>query len=244
MKFHAFGDSFVVGDQDDFDLPESGSYDDRLEYLKNNVSFAALIASDLGLDFINYADRGSGNYPQLDKLVYNVLCNKILPGDIVFFGLTTVARDRWSLGHHKILDINFGPSMADRELFRNDIQSINELDYFYILSVLEKISISFNLRINALNLFDNPLLFSNKNRSLFKSSVLIDCHDSGRNTLVDIINDTWGIDINIKYSPDHTTLKTKVPTEYKQYYTRQSHPSISAHRKVADWLLKNIYNHG
>ena len=76
----AFGDSFVVGDQDDFgpqdfnynpEYPPTHnmSYDDRFEYLKNHVSFVALLAKEFDCSLINFAERGCGNYVQLDKLL-------------------------------------------------------------------------------------------------------------------------------------------------------------------------------
>ena len=82
---HAFGDSFVVGDQDDYindknTDPESApthnmSEATRTEYLKYNVSFAALIAKQLDTKLKNHAVRGTGNFPQLD-LLFDQLNNK------------------------------------------------------------------------------------------------------------------------------------------------------------------------
>ena len=50
---HAFGDSFIVGDQDDFlhevpDAPHQMDWDERLEYLKTQVSFVSILADHYG----------------------------------------------------------------------------------------------------------------------------------------------------------------------------------------------------
>lgn len=237
MNFHAFGDSFVVGDLDDFDQYQD-SYDSRLEYLKYNVSFASLIAKELKMPFFNYAERGSGNFPQLDRLVLNLLNGTIKSNDYVFFGITTITRDRNSLVEFKkVSDRGYGPCMADRETFTSDIQLINELDFFYIISTLEKLKTQFNIHIRAINLFDNVLSFSSRQDfSNFNSDILISCENKTGNSVVDIINDTWNT--NQKH-PYHTRLN--IPASYKNYYTKHKHPSIIGHVKIAEWLLKNVY---
>ena len=88
---HAFGDSFVVGDQDDFvhDHPagvvpdHNMGYDDRLEFLKYEVSFAAIIAKNYNQQMKNYAVRGSGNLPQIDRLFNELVAGTIAPDDII-----------------------------------------------------------------------------------------------------------------------------------------------------------------
>lgn len=237
MKFHAFGDSFVVGDLDDFDQYKK-SFSSRLEYLKYNVSFAAILAKELKVDFVNYAERGSGNFPQLDKLVLNVLNGNIKSGDYVLFGITTVFRDRTSLiEFKKVSDNSYGPCMADRETFINDSQSIAELDFFYIISILENLTDRFNLNLKAVNIFDNVFSFSNNNNyKKFQSSILISCESKTGNTLVDILNDTWGTN---QAHPYHTRLD--IPNKFKHLYTRHKHPSIQGHKKISDWFLTNVY---
>ena len=87
IKLHAFGDSFVSGDQDDFIHDHHPShppthnmeYHERDQYLKYNVSFISLVAKQLNFDFENYSDRGSGNIPQLDRLILACKENKIKP---------------------------------------------------------------------------------------------------------------------------------------------------------------------
>lgn len=237
MKFHAFGDSFVVGDLDDFDqYPKK--YDSRLEYLKYNVSFASIIAKALGMEFHNYAERGSGNFPQLDKLLINIANGNIKKHDYVFFGITTIVRDRVALTEFKkSIDYGYGPCMADRNTLIHDQQTIVELDYFYIISVLEKIKTKFDLNVKAMHLFDNPLSYSNKTFfDLVKSDLIISCGDKTGNSTVDIINDEWGTD---QKHPYHTRLN--IPEGYEKFYTKHKHPSVEAHQKIAEWLLKHTY---
>ena len=94
---HAFGDSFIVGDQDDFLHNHNMTYDERVEYLKNNVSFVSILAKHYGYSLKNQSERGSGNFPQLDRLWLNLTNGVIKEGDIVLFGLTTFIRDRFQL---------------------------------------------------------------------------------------------------------------------------------------------------
>jgi hypothetical protein len=240
MKFHAFGDSFVVGDLDDFDQHPT-KYSSRLEYLKYNVSFASLVAKELGMEFHNYAERGSGNYPQLDRLLINITDGKIRKSDYVFFGITTVVRDRVVLtDFKKAMDFGYGPCMADRETLIDNQQSIVELDYFYIISILEKVKSQFDLNIKAMHLFDNPLSYSEKTFfDLFKSDLIISCGDKTGTSLVDILNDAWCTD---QKHPYHTRLN--IPSGYEKFYTKHKHPSIEGHKKIADWILKNVYGSG
>ena len=86
MKLHAFGDSFVVGDQDEKD-------DKNKEYLKYNVSFVSIIAKHFGIELVNYSESGSGNFSQLDKLFLNLKYGTIQKNDVVLFGMTSTSRD-------------------------------------------------------------------------------------------------------------------------------------------------------
>jgi len=245
VKLHAFGDSFIVGDQDDFleEIPKNikpvhnMKYDDRVEYLKYNVSFVSIIAKHLNLELINYAVRGSGNYPQLDKLWLNLLSGNIKENDIVLFGFTTSGRDRiQAMFCEKVVDHHYGESIIDRKLLKEGPSStIFETDHFYVLSILEMLSKKFNVRIIKFNLFDNALDYSNDNiKRLYDFTDFIGYNIKG-NTLIDIINDTWGQGIK---NPQHTLLD--IPEGYEKYYSRLKHPSIEGHKKIADWFLQHV----
>jgi len=245
MKIHAFGDSFVVGDQDDFthELPadispsHNQSYDERLEYLKYNVSFAALVARYLGFGFSNHAVRGSGNYPQLDKLWHQLATKNIKQNDLVFFGITTLSRDRQqALYLEKAVNNGFGECLVDRELLvQKKPEELCWIDYFYILSVLEQLGKTFNVKIIKFNLFDNPLDYASEDVSkLYGFSDLVGWDLKG-NTLIDVINDTWGQNVPHTY---HNLIQ--VPAGYECYYTRNKHPSIEGHIKIANWIIKNV----
>jgi hypothetical protein len=241
---HAFGDSFVQGDQDDFlhDLQpgvvpnHNMNFLERVEYLRNNVSFASIIAKRLGYDYKNYAERGSGSYPQIDKLWNNLIDNTIIDGDIVLFGITTISRDRSSA--HKFeesISSSYAERIADRTmLLTGAFKQLHEADYFYILSVLSQIETTFNIKIIKFNLFDNPLDDSkNHIHKLFNFNNFVGNGLIG-NTLVDILNDTWGS--NNRY-PYHTALS--IPDKFQHLYTVKKHPSINGHLKIAEWFLKN-----
>lgn len=242
MKIHAFGDSFVVGDQDDFyddpntvTTPTHGmNFGERLNYLKYNVSFAVLISKQLGVEFVNYAERGSGNYPQLDKLWMACFNKKIVKDDIVLFGMTTTARDRAHCGHiEKVISSNYGEFLVDRNLINIcDHSTIGVIDQFYILSILEKLMDLFQIRIIAFNLFDNPNDYSNVKNNFFECYL---GNNVEGNTLIDIINDTWGLGFK---NPYHEHLK--VPSGYENFYTHNKHPSIEGHQKIASWFLKYV----
>jgi len=234
----AFGDSFVVGDQDDFGPKDINynpkfppthtmSYEERMNYLKYNVSFVSIIANELNYSLLNLADRGNGNYQQLDVLLKFISSNQLTSNDIIFYGITTTARDRIK----PIID-------RGDEITREQQRHMEVFDLFYILAVLNQISQQFNVRIIKFNLFENIL----DNLQDF-SSTLVKCnvndfpgYGDGNNTLVDILNDTWGKGFDRK--PYHTYLS--VPDGYEKYYTWNKHPSIAGHQKIAAWFLNNI----
>jgi hypothetical protein len=246
-KIHAFGDSFVQGDQDDFyhdypweeveyPKPDHGmNYPDRINYLRYNISFVSIIASTLNLDYINYAEGGSGNYPQLDKLWSGLISGKIDEGDIVMFGITTPVRDRIScINFEQAISNSRGEVIAARDLLKShNIQQLVEIDYYYILSLLERMAIQFRVKIICFNLFDNPIGLSN-NRQIYMTFDLLGKEFIG-NTLIDILNDTWGSD---NMYPYHTQLS--IPTGYEKLYTRKKHPSVKGHQKIAEWFLTNV----
>lgn len=246
---HAFGDSFVVGDQDDFlhDHPKgvvpnhSMEYEERIQYLKNNVSFASIIAKHYVMKLQNHAIRGSGNFPQLDKLFLALIQGKIKSNDIVLFGLTTLLRDRFNLHEYeKAKSYNYGPLLIDRDLLHGDNkQHIFDMDYYYILSTLENLSKKFNVRIIKINLFNNLVDESpHHENKLFNFPDLIGKDIKG-NTLIDILNDTWGKGIS---NPYHDILK--VSPGYEHLYTVKKHPSVEGHKKIANWFINNNILYG
>lgn len=252
MKYnilHAFGDSFIVGDQDDFlhDHPKGVTpnhnmeYGDRLEYLKNNVSFTSIVAKHYKMNLENHAIRGSGNYPQLDKLFLMLVHGKITSNDVVLFGLTTLLRDRFNLHEYeKSKSYKYGPLLIDRDLLHGENkQHIFDMDYYYVLSVLENLSKKFNVRIIKINLFNNLVDESPQHEmKLFNFPDLVG-RDVKGNTLIDILNDTWGKGIS---NPYHDVLK--VPHGYDHFYTIKKHPSVEGHKKIAQWFIDNNILYG
>jgi hypothetical protein len=233
---HAFGDSFVVGDQDDFIGDKNTNLDhppthgmnepDRVHYLKYNVSFPALIAKNLNVTCKNHAVRGTGNYPQLDLLYTQLNHGKINPGDIVMFGLATAIRDRIGL-----LDYRQPDSLSVLHIGNwTNMDNVKGADQFYVLSALCQLASIFSVKIIKFNIFDN---------SINKSTLFSDYVGNGLpgTTLIDILNNTW---LKNTQHPYHT--KITIPQEYKELYTHNCHPSILGHQKIADWFLKNIFN--
>jgi hypothetical protein len=234
----AFGDSFVVGDQDDFgpqdfnynpEYPPTHnmSYDDRLEYLKNHVSFVALLAKEFNCALINFAERGCGNYVQLDKLLEFIEEGRLEQGDLILFGITSTLRDRNSVPS---VDGNYPIAVGEMK----NKGYVDRFDLFYILSALDAISKRCNVSIIKFNLFDNPMCNSSSNLNFnFENFIGFNLN---ANTLVNILNDDWGADISRPVY--HTQIKPG--SNYKQYYTWNKHPSVLGHKKIAEWFLKNI----
>ena len=170
----------------------------------------------------------------------NLLSGNIKENDIVLFGFTTIGRDRiQAMFCEKVVDYHQGEHIIDR-VFLNTAEhsDIFESDYFYIHSVLESISKRFNIRIIKFNLFDNPLDYSNKEvKKLYDFTDFIG-HDNSNNTLIDILNDTWGNRIRYLKESDHTLLK--IQPGYEKYYTRLNHPSVEGHKKIAAWFIKHV----
>ena len=242
---HAFGDSFIVGDQDDFlhEVPTAThgmSWSDRVEYLKTQVSFVAILARHYGYDLQNHAERGSGNYPQIDRVWLNLINGNIKPGDIVLFGITTTIRDRFLLDEvDRCTSTGTGPFMVERTLLNRhaDRQRLLELDYFYILSLLDQLSKRFGVRIIKFNLFDNSLDHATPYiTDLCKTDDFVGWAIPG-NTLVDILNDSWGQGVFHTFAHE----EIKIPAGLEYLYTVKKHPSIQGHKKIADWWIqKNI----
>jgi hypothetical protein len=225
---HAFGDSFVVGDQDDYigdantDPDSTPAHNmneqERTEYLKYHVSFVSLIARHLGQNLKNHAVRGSGNFPQLD-LLFRALCNQeIGKNDLVLFGITTGIRDRAGLLDYN--NLNKALSVLHLGNWKN-IDDIPVVDQYYIISVLSQLSQSFGVRIIKFNLFDQAL------------DHRFEDYLSG--TLIDILNDTYGQNIQHPYHDQLT-----IAPGYEKFYTHKKHPSVLGHQKIAHWFLDNI----
>jgi hypothetical protein len=242
----AFGDSFVLGDQDDFG-PDTANYnpkfpkthnmgyDERVDYLKYNVSFVSHVAKHLNLDYINYARCGSSNYLQLDRLMMLAHNNSIRSDDIILFGLTTTSRDRISIVPRDWP--NNSVNIIDPELMSKSPWTVFEYhDLFFILSTLELISQQFNVPIIKFHLFDN----------IFNSNVPTNIkypHNNflgwgyKNNTLLDILDDTWLHEIG-RPIVHHSKITPK--SGYEDLYTWNGHPSILGHKKIAKWFLDNV----
>lgn len=209
MVFWAFGDSFILGDQDDFGPGDCNykpelwkdhgmSYDQRIQWCKG-VSFARTLAGDN--EYRNCAERGAGNYTSLD-LVYS---SDIGPGDTVLFGISSTTRDRLrTLGHREAQWIMH--PLVQAEL-------ITVYDQRTIVGALEAWARLRGFKLILVNTFD--------------------ANGSGARTLVDILLDrTPGTPGSM-----HTDLL--VPPEYQHLFTWNGHPSVLGHQKLAQWFLDN-----
>lgn len=241
ITLHAFGDSFVVGDQDDVPSDLHGiSWEQRLEYLKTQVSFVSILARHYGYELKNYAERGSGNYPQIDRLWINLANGTIKEGDVILFGITTTIRDRFLLHEvDRCTSKHSGPYMVDRSLIAKDSdrQRLLELDYFYILGLLDQMSKKFRIKIIKFNLFDNSLDHASPAvTDVCQVDDFVGWATPG-NTLIDILNDSWGQ--GVFYTFAHEEIQ--IPVGYEHLYTAKKHPSTEGHKKIANWwILNNI----
>lgn len=232
MTIWAYGDSFVAGDQD---IP--GRIDailENMEYNRYNVSFASVLAKELDVKLINRGISGCSNFVQLDKLFLDA--PSIKKDDIVLFGLTTAWRDRFMIPHltPEFLKDTLGPALIHRELVsgKHDVKKIATIDLFYVMSIIEKIELLFNIKVIKFNLFHDVLSESAEfDKTLFKFENFIGLETHG-NTLLDVLTDNWGN--KISRISDHS--KWKPPTEYKHLFTQNSHPNIEGHKKIAVWL--------
>lgn len=245
-KLLAFGDSFVLGDLDDFgprDInynpmfpPTHGmSYEERVKFLKENVSFASFIAKNYNLDYENFAQRGLGNFVQLDELLLAAKNGKIKEGDVILFGISISTRDRIS-----ILEPNAVFSIISQSLSSDsdNFHIIEQFDFFWILSVLESVKKRYRVTIIAFNLFYNPL-FKASGSLNFDFDFFIG-KDIDNNTLVDVLNDTYGTTPTDKHVY-HTHMS--IPAHASQFYTWNKHPSELGHIKIKNWLIKYIDDH-
>ena len=236
MKIWVYGDSFVAGDQD---IPgRIDAIEEYTEYNRYNVSFASHLANALNVKLINRGISGCSNFVQLDKLFLDA--PSIKKDDIVLFGLTTAWRDRVTMPYtcpEYLKDIR-GPALIHRELVsgKHDLKKIATIDLFYVLSVIEKIELLFNIKVIKFNLFHDALSEASEfDKTLFKFENFIGLDMHG-NTLLDILTDNWGNKIN--RIADHS--KWKPPVEYKHLFTQNSHPNIEGHKKIAVWLENEL----
>jgi hypothetical protein len=234
IKLFVFGDSFVSGDQDDF-LEENKLFQppahnmdwySRDEYLKYNVSFSSHIARSLGIDMLNYAKVGSGNQVQVDRLYSLALARKINTCDIVLFGLTSSWRDRAGI------KVQFGSKTLPMLNFADESLSEDELaqrDYLYTNILLADLQIKYGFKMIVVNLWQNLIDLPNNFRHVLG-------YQLAKNTLIDVLNDTWGI------AGEPTSYVGNIPSGYEFLYTRTrspypAHPSAAGHKKIANWLL-------
>jgi hypothetical protein len=241
---HAFGDSFIVGDLDDWlHLKDPNvkpthkmQFEQRLEYVKYNVSFVSILAKHYNYNLQNHAYRGCGNYPQLDRLWTKLTDGTIKPGDVVLFGLTSMTRDRVLLRDFDLATSEKnGPLLLDREMLAKDAdyQRIIELDFYYIVTMLSKLSEQFSVPIIKFNLFDNALYQATDHiKKICEVADFVGYNMPG-NTLIDILNDTWGQET--VHPAGHTSIK--VDPEHEYLYTYYRHPSIEGHKKIAQWWI-------
>jgi hypothetical protein len=235
MKMWAYGDSFVAGDQD---IPgRVDAIKEHTEYNRYNVSFASHFAKKLNIPLINRGISGCSNFVQLDKLWLDA--PSIEPTDVVIFGITTSWRDRYTLPSTvpQYFKDTRGPAILNRELLGNDQEErIAIIDLFYILSVIEKIETLFNIKIVKFNLFHDVVKESSiEDLKFFKFDRFIGLHTNG-NTLLDVLTDNWGNPIS--RISDHS--KWIPPVEYKHLFTRNSHPNVEGHKKIAVWLENEL----
>jgi len=221
----AFGDSFVVGDQDDFGSKSHGmNYNTRVEYLKYNVSFVSILAKYKNYNLKNFAECGSGNFPQLDLLMTSVLSNQITKDDVIFFGLTTFARDRSNLVLNKKY-LRFYKNKGSAILHQTTARELLTLDYLYVMNTLTFVNDTLKIPVVVINLFDSA-------DCKIQYDIQIGSGQPG-NTLINVLNDTWGQATQHDY---HSYLK--IPKGYEHLYTKNKHPSVQGHQKIADWLQK------
>jgi hypothetical protein len=246
FMLYAFGDSFVAGCQDE-DSTEKTCAGEELDRVRYNVSFISYVANFLKISLKNFAVPGSGNFPQLDLLVQKILLGEIKEGDKIFFGITTFWRDRVSLDPVPILNQHRGPCFADRETFKNKREIIEYLDYCYVLCVLDKIKNFYNVDIRCINAFDNTYYqhvfpqFKDFHNSFSDNKFFITCDYPYNNTLVHILTDTWGTpSANQLQHANHNVLN--IPKKYEYLFTPHRHPSVAGHKKIANWLINNVYS--
>lgn len=234
MKIYAYGDSFVAGDQD---IPgRVDAIDENTEYNRYNVSFASVLAKKLGIELINRAISGCSNFVQVDQLWVD--SENIQPDDIVLFGFSTPWRDRFIIpyDHKSILDKLRGPRILNWNTFKYDNERIAVADFFYTLSIIEKLEEVYNFKVIKFNNFHDVLVKDAYKKDLikFKFNNFIGLHTPG-NTLLDVLTDNWG-----NPTPRISDHSQWIPEVNKHLFTHRSHPNIAGHIKIAEWLHKQL----
>ena len=234
----AFGDSFVADESQD------------------SLSFAARLAKHFDCEFENYADNGSSNHRQLDRLLYLAHTNKLTANDVILFGLTSTSRDRRGLTdtwvtatHHNMLNswksgLSNLVDVCIRGHHNWDLIEFNDL--FFILSTLECVGTQYQIPVIKFNLYDN----------LFRSKIPTGIsypHNNflgwefKNNTLMDILDDTWATDVDrprafkaeIVPGPEYEKFYSdRKQTNWAKIYVRP--PSSLGHEKLYQWFLNNI----
>jgi len=233
MKIWAYGDSFVAGDQDI--LGRIDAIPANMEYNRYNVSFASILSKELNVELTNRAISGCSNFVQLDQLFMD--SENISPGDLVLFGFSSPWRDRWSIPTYgpDFLKSTKGPSLVDRTLIKSETHRVGIVDFFYTLSVLTRLQATYNFKVVAFNSFHNVLKnASNEDIVKFNFDNFVGIKEPG-NTLLNVLSDTWGDNDGID---DHTVWIPPLGLEY--LFTKQKHPSIEGHKKIAKWLYNYI----
>lgn len=233
MKLYSYGDSFVAGDQD---IPgRIDAIDEYMEYNRYNVSFASVLAKKLGISLINRGISGCSNIVQLDQLWVD--SKYITSSDLVIFCFSTPWRDRFSIRHEylEFFEETKGRKLLNKPLFDDNTERIAILDFFYVLSVIEKLEEIHNFKVIKFNAFHNVFdNISNDDLTKFKFNNFIGLHTPG-NTLLDVLTDNWGN--SIPRISDHSKWK---PTVNQHLFTRKSHPNIEGHKKIAEWLYNQL----
>lgn len=236
MRIWAYGDSFVAGDQD---IPgRIDAIEEHMQFNRYNISFVSHLAKSIGVELINRAVSGSGNFPQIDKLLFD--SQRFDKQDIILFGITSTWRDRLSLPNRypAILEKNRGPFLLDLELYESEnFNLIPIIDLMYITSILENIENKLGIRIFKFNCFHNVFIESNDYfKTYFNPKNYIN-FEQPDNTLTDVLLDFYN---NINSNHDHS--KVKIPKNYKRFFTSKNHPSELGHRKLADWFFNYFKN--
>lgn len=230
MKIYAYGDSFVAGDQD---IPgRIDAVTENMEFNRYNVSFASVLAKKLGAELINRGISGCSNFVQLDQLWVD--SEYIQPDDLVIFGFSTPWRDRFVIPyeHKSIIVPTRGPCILNAKLFNDNAHRIPVVDFFYTLSVIEKLEEIHGFKVIKFNAFHN--IFSDpvspNDLEKFKFDRFIGLHTPG-NTLIDVLTDNWGN--CVPRISDHSNW---IPEVNKHLFTAKSHPNVEGHIVIANWL--------
>jgi hypothetical protein len=237
MKIWAYGDSFVAGDQD---IPgRIDAIKEHADYNKDNISFISHLANMLEIEYVNRAVSGSGNFPQVDKLLTDT--RSFEKQDIILFGITSTWRDRFSLPtqYPAILEKNRGPFLIDLDLYESkSFDLIPIFDLLYVTNMLDAIEKNYGIRIFKFNCFHDVYIESDEHfKNFFNPSNYIGFGKIG-NTLTDILMDSW--DRDSKSNHDHAAIK--ISKNQKRFFTVKNHPSLLGHKKLAEWFYNYLKN--